>query len=313
MKIFAGYLGALLVLISINFTALSQNVEFEGYKEINGVNLFFKVVGTGEPILIVHGGPAMNHDYFLPHLTPLAKSYQLIFYDQRSSGRSYIPDDSSRSISHRIMVEDIEAIRKEFGIRKLNLFAHSWGAKLAVNYALQYPRQAGVLILSNPVAFSHDYDSAQRAVIAQKTNENDAQQRKRILESDAFRYGDLGSYEALLRITYKTSFFDTLNVAKLDIVLPDNFFQQNAHLMKGLYTDFKYYDLNYYPQLKELRSPVLILHGRADNIPLAAGERLQASMKDAQLVVFDRSGHFPFIEENEKFTNTIGTFMKRGN
>ena len=309
MKIFARCIGVLFILMSVNFTALSQNAEFEGYKEINGVNLFFKVVGAGEPILIVHGGPAMNHDYFLPHLTPLTKNYKLIFYDQRSSGRSYIPEDSSKSISHRIMVEDIEAIRKEFGIKKLNLFAHSWGAKLAVNYALQYPEKAGMLILSNPVTFSHDYDSAQRAVMAQKTSETDERRRKSIMESDAFRYGNLDSYEDLLRITYKTSFFDTMNVGKLDIILPDNFFQQNAHLMKGLYTDFKYYDINYYPELKALRAPVLILHGRADNIPLEADERLRSSMRNAELVVFDSSGHFPFIEENEKFTSAILAFM----
>jgi proline iminopeptidase len=102
-----------------------------------------------------------------------------------------------------------------------------------------------------------------------------------------------------------------MNVAKLDIILPDNFFQQNAHLMKGLYTDNRYYDINYYPELKAVRSPVLILHGSADNIPLEADELLRSSMKDARLVVFDSSGHFPFIEENEKFTSEVLAFLQK--
>lgn len=90
---------------------------FTGFKTINNTQLYCKVIGEGEPILIVHGGPGLNHEYFLPFLEHLSKKYKLIFYDQRSSGRSPIPADSNE-ITFTKFVDDIEGIRKEFGIEK---------------------------------------------------------------------------------------------------------------------------------------------------------------------------------------------------
>src|SRR5258707_11859897 len=60
----------------------------EGYLDANGVLLYYKAFGQGPPLLIVHGGPGASHDYFLPHLIPLARRNRLIFIDERGSGKS---------------------------------------------------------------------------------------------------------------------------------------------------------------------------------------------------------------------------------
>src|SRR5882672_7428202 len=99
--------------------------DFEGRKKINGTSLYFKIIGTGEPIVIVHGGPAMNYSYFIPHLNKLAKTYKVVFYDQRASGKSAV--SSPDSISLKFFADDLEAIRKELGVEKLTLLGHSWG------------------------------------------------------------------------------------------------------------------------------------------------------------------------------------------
>ncbi|WP_276134977.1 alpha/beta fold hydrolase [Polluticoccus soli] len=303
----------LFVLLMFAFGAGAQKVSFEGLKEINGVKMYFKIIGEGEPLLVIHGGPAMNHDYLLPHLLPLAKTHKLIFYDQRASGRSDIPLDSIRAISHEIMVDDIDAIRKEFRLDKINILAHSWGAKLAINYALDYPENVGRLILSNPTTLSHEYDSLQVAAMAGKTTVANAERKKKLVTSKEFLSADLGVYKQVLQLNYLTSFFDTTNLAKLDIVLDNDFFRQNALLMRGLYRDYAKYDVNYYPFLRRVAVPVLILHGRADNIPLAADERLESSLANGTLVIFDSSGHFPFIEENGKFTQSVSAFLSSSN
>ncbi len=266
-------------------------------------------MGEGEALLVVHGGPSMNHDYFLPQLQPLATKYKLIFYDQRASGLSPIPPDSSKDISYRIMVDDIEALRNSFGISKLNIMAHSWGAKLAVNYALQYPEHLGKLIFISPLTFSHEYDSLQIATIAAKTTDEDKDQRKRLVGSNAFIQGDMGVYKQVLMLMYKTSFYDTSNLKHLNIVLPDNFYRANAVLTRGLMTDLERYDRNYYPQLKKIKASLLVLHGMADNLPLAAAERLKSTVPNGKLVVFQKSGHFPFVEEQDKFIETVSGFM----
>src|SRR5215469_15422398 len=60
----------------------------EGFVDAHGVLIYYMIVGRGAPLLVVHGGPGASHDYFLPYLLPLARSNQLIFIDERGSGRS---------------------------------------------------------------------------------------------------------------------------------------------------------------------------------------------------------------------------------
>ena len=59
----------------------------EGFVDANGVMIYYKILGHGEPLMIVHGGPGASHDYFLPYLLSLARHHKLIFIDERGSGR----------------------------------------------------------------------------------------------------------------------------------------------------------------------------------------------------------------------------------
>ena len=60
-----------------------QTEEFEGLEKINGTEIFCKVIGKGDPLVIVHGGPGLAHDYLYEPFKQLAYNYKLIFYDQR--------------------------------------------------------------------------------------------------------------------------------------------------------------------------------------------------------------------------------------
>ena len=118
----------------------------EGTKKVNGAELYYKIMGSGEPIVILHGGPGLEHTYFLPQMGELAKNYKLIFYDQRTSGGSISSTDSS-SITLGNFVEDLEGIRKAFDLDKMNLLGHSWGGMLAMFYATKYPENLNSLML----------------------------------------------------------------------------------------------------------------------------------------------------------------------
>lgn len=99
-------------------------------------DLFYKVIGSGTPIFVLHGGPGMDHKYFLPHLENLGNTFQFIFFDQRICGKSSWDLDST-SINMSSFVKDIEAVRKHFQLEKINLLGHSWGGLLAMWYATQ--------------------------------------------------------------------------------------------------------------------------------------------------------------------------------
>src|SRR4026207_336843 len=95
----------------------------EGYIEAGaGVRLFYRLLGSGpDTLVMIHGGPGLTMDYFLDDLAPLAAHHALLFYDQRGTGRSSLVSDSI-SLDAQRFVEDVEAIRKHFGIGQLTLF-----------------------------------------------------------------------------------------------------------------------------------------------------------------------------------------------
>src|SRR5258708_23308155 len=82
-----------------------------GFVDAHGVLLYYKTVGRGRPLLILHGGPGASHDYLLPHLLPLARRHRLVFIDERGSGRSERLENT-RTYTLENMVEDGEAGRQ---------------------------------------------------------------------------------------------------------------------------------------------------------------------------------------------------------
>src|SRR5215471_3644323 len=105
----------------------------EGFVDANGVLIYYKIIGRGAPLMVVHGGPGASHDYLLPGLLPLARSNKLVFIDERGSGHSEKLEDASQYTVEN-MVEDVEAVRRALNLGKMNLLGHSYGGVLAQAY-----------------------------------------------------------------------------------------------------------------------------------------------------------------------------------
>ena len=85
-------LAALIAFSAVVASAAAQSApaiytQQEGFIDAHGVLIYYKSIGTGSPLVVLHGGPGASHDYFLPHLLPLARTHRLIFIDERGSGR----------------------------------------------------------------------------------------------------------------------------------------------------------------------------------------------------------------------------------
>src|SRR5262249_48846704 len=120
----------------------------EGFVDANGVLIYYVTLGSGDPLMVVHGGPGASHDYFLPYLLPLARRNKVVFIDERGSGHSQKLDDPS-GYTIEDMVEDIEAVRQALGLGKMNLLGHSYGGALVEAYALKYQKNLSHLILGS--------------------------------------------------------------------------------------------------------------------------------------------------------------------
>jgi proline iminopeptidase len=287
----------------MSFQAAAQQAT-EGLMEINGTRLWVAVHGQGEPIVVLHGGPGLNYSYFRPHLAELEKKFTVIYYDQRACGQSVTPSEDSVGI--KFLVDDLEAIRKLFNIKKLNLLTHSWGAMLAAHYALKYPDNIRKIVFSNPALLSREYDEAVAKKIKDKTTPEDSIARARLITSGNLT---VKQYEDFFLLSFKASAFRPKNLERLNLHLPQNFIEANKVLFTGLMKD-DIQGLNLYNSLGSLKFPVLIIHGQADIIPMIAIDRLKSSLPHASVQVFSQSGHFPFIEETKKFNATVSRFLQ---
>lgn len=268
-------------------------------------SLFYYHVGKGDPIIIVHGGPGLNHSYFLPYLNSLSKDHHLIYYDQRACGQAEIPADTN-AMRLQSFVNDIEEVRKKFGLKQFHLLAHSWGALLAVQYAIQHPEQLTSLILVSPAAISSaDVREASRTINS-RYDFGDQQIRTQIIQSEAFKRNQPDAMAALLRLSFKQNMAIREMADSIKLYVPEDYARRNGAL-RYLYKDLADYD--FYPTLSHIKIPTLIISGYMDaGLPVA--EKLKQLIPSVQTRVIQNAGHFPFIEQNSTFRQEVSLFLE---
>lgn len=271
------------------------------YEPVNGTVLFRDVVGEGPPLLLMHGGLGFDHSYFRPWLDPLGSDFQLIYYDHRGNGRSGEPEDWS-AVDHAMWAEDADALREELGHERIVLFGHSYGGFLALEYALRHPERLSGLILCS-TAPAADYMEESVSIAAERGT---AEQ----FEVLTTRLGTVLPDEATFRDAFRRLL--PLYFHRYDEAVGSEMLRRmctrvdafNHAFLRCLTT----YDVR--EDLARIDVPTLVLGGRHDWFPsLEAGpERVAAGIPGAELVIFEESGHFPFIEEQDRFVSVVRTW-----
>ena len=112
--------------------------------QIRDASLYVKVMGQGYPLVLMHGGPSLDHTTLLP-LEPLADQYTLIFYDHRCNGRSEGADVTTMTMDN--LTADADTLRQALGYDQWIVLRQSFGGNVALEYALRYPQRLSRLIL----------------------------------------------------------------------------------------------------------------------------------------------------------------------
>lgn len=277
-----------------------------GRLEVNGTELYVTQKGDGEPLIVLHGGPGLSHDYFLPHIEPLSEEFRLILFDQRGMGRSSVELDSD-SFSMQLLIEDIEALRKELGFETIHLMGHSWGGIMAMHYAVAYPESLSSLILCNSMPATSEFDEllgSNFAQVYQRQRMSDLEPLQRRVEEGS---RDITLHERLMQLQFRPAFYDTADGNRLHLNLQESYFR-TQELLPYLQSGEQPAPL--YPSLRDLQLPVLILRGEMEAIPVEADLWLLEILPDASLVSIDRAGHFPFIEQPEEFMVSLTGFLR---
>jgi proline iminopeptidase len=134
-------------------TEIYPSPESSGWINVPGGRIWYRSNGDRQldraPLLALHGGPGMQHDYLLP-LTALAEERRVIFYDQLDCGRSDRSKDPRNWTVERYLSE-IDPIREALGLTRLHLYGNSWGGSLAAEYAAARPAGLLSVILAGPL------------------------------------------------------------------------------------------------------------------------------------------------------------------
>src|SRR5215472_14400065 len=116
------------------------------YVTVNGAKLWFETEGSGEPVVLISGGPGFSHSYFHPYFSVLANSYRVIYFDSCGRGKSDRAKEPGEYTFSRD-VEDVEGLRKALGLKQISVLGHSYGGLVAIAYALRFPQSVQKLIL----------------------------------------------------------------------------------------------------------------------------------------------------------------------
>lgn len=278
----------------------------EGLVEARGAEIYYKMMGSGEPIVVVHGGPGLDHTYLLPGMAELAEGYRLVFYDQRASGRSLAPLDSA-SITLENFLADLDAVREAQGREQMNLLGHSWGGLLAMLYASRYPDRVKSLILMSTIEPGQRYRGEISERQRRRQTAEDSSDIAALVESEAFRNREPEAVNRLYRLSFQSSFADPNNAEELVIKFGGRTAKAAGTLPALLLGPVQPFD--FWNEVRKITAPTLIIHGAEDPTPVEMAREIEARIENSRLVTVENAGHFPYIEAPQRTIAAIRQFM----
>jgi proline iminopeptidase len=305
-----------ILLLACHATAPSTPVArpAEGHVPGDGAALFYRMVGAGPEVLVmIHGGPGMDMGYMVPDFRPLAERHRLLFYDQRGGGRSeLLPDDPTLYTMAR-HVADLEALRRQFGLERMTLVAHSFGPAIAASYAMTHPERVARMIFIGPVSpHAGDLWTRYGASIDSRLTPDERVELAK-LEAAMVRGADpVQACRAYWAIAVKP------RVARPELAsrVTGDFCGAGAEAIRsGMgvaapHTQASLGEWDFRPGLAAVAAPTLIIHGEADAIPMDLVEAWTAAMPDAKLVKISGASHFPYVERPDLVWPVIERFLQ---
>ena len=292
--------------------ALGRGGIVEGMVEVPDGQVWFQRHdggGAGIPLLCLHGGPGMPHDYLEP-LAGLADERPVVFYDQLGCGRSPVQDHEIRWTVARFVVE-LDAVRRALGLANVVIFGNSWGGMLAMRYMLGSPvGVAGLILSSAPPSVSRWLADANGLRAALPRHIQDV---LRTHEESGF-YG-CPEYQGAVAEFYRRHLcrlrpwpecvertFAGLGVeAYSEMWGPSEFGP-----VTGSLRDWELLD-----QVPRIAVPTLVTCGRFDEATPEHMAALAEALPDAELAIFESSSHMAFLEERDLYLGRLRSFVRR--
>lgn len=261
----------------------------------------------GFPLLVLHGGPGLDHTMFGAHLDPLADRYRLVLIDEREQGRSARGTDPATWNLHQ-HASDVSAVAAALGAQEYAVLGHSYGAFITLQHMADAPGAAKASIVSSGVpstSFLAEVESGLTTFEPQELREQVTRswEREATVETEQ-------ECRQLLIDQLPWHFADPRDQRIAALTFED--MVPNPAVLRAASLEGGGLGIEVEDRLPHVSQPVLVLTGRHDRtcVP-AASERIAELTPHAELHIFEDSGHFGFIEQPDDYLATVRAFLDR--
>ena len=285
---------------------------------IGKFNVWTKRIGNNptKKVLLLHGGPGFDHQYFQAFESFFPKeSIEFYYYDQLGSEFSDKPEDESLWTIDRF-VDEVEQVRQALKLNRENfiILGHSWGGILGIEYALKYQTNLKALIISNMVPSIPDYIDYANNVLAPQL---DPEVLKKIRKYESVEDYTNPEYLSLIEKHYYTKHSlrmpldqwpdpvtRSLNKSNFDIYLkmqgPSEF---------GVVGDALLKDWDRKNDLKKLKIPVLTIGGEHDTMDPKQMEWMSNEVQNGSYLHCPNGSHWSMYDDQENYFNGLTSFI----
>ena len=272
--------------------------------KIRDVTLPVDVIGHGDPVVLMHGGPGADR-WTLSALRRCRDQFTLVLYDHRCNGRA--EGAAVESMTWENLTADADALRQNLGFERWAVLGHSFGGHVALEYALRYPDRLSHLVLVDTAATAWWSQDHAPSVLASRGWSPDSVDLCRRwfngeiepseMFSDLMRLGPAYYHKpspmSLVR--------DVLGGSWRTKLRPEALIFAGQHLMRGW---------SVVERLPEITAPTLVVAGASDFIfPPEAQAELAAGIPNASLHLIERAGHDPWVERPDAFFPALRRFL----
>jgi proline iminopeptidase len=263
----------------------------------DGVSLNVEEVGDGFPVIVLHGGPGLDHSSFRPYLDPLGDEFRLLYVDERGQGRSERVDPATLSLD--VFARDVDLLAEALELDQFALLGHSFGAIITTKHAIEIGTAAAYVISGggdSSAALEADVDASLAAMgEAGEPIRASWEQEKSVATEDELK--------ELLRVQMPFHFAGDPppGYAEDTVGTPD---------VLRHFANIGYGDFDYVPDLHRVAKPTLVIVGAEDRTTTPRAARaLHEGIAGSRLVVLPGVGHMSFVETPEPYIEAVTAFL----
>jgi proline-specific peptidase len=275
---------------------------------IDGARIFYLPVGSPEryPLIVLHGGPGLDHTEMHPWMDALADTFYLIYVDQRGQGRSERVDPATLTLGR--FAEDVTKLASALGFDRYAVLGHSFGSFVALAHAIEQSCATNYLLSGCTASFSKTMPEIQANLAAFEPAElRDDVTRSWALEPSVRTQEE---FAELMRLQMPFHFATTTGDAYQRYLASEHNTVYSPEVLA--YFSEHEYAIEYEDRLREIATPCLIMTGQYDRTctPRAARE-LHAGIPDSELVIFPDAGHQTYMEQPGMYFAAVRDFFAR--